>query len=283
MSTTRIAKFAWGVLIFQLAVVSLGAAMKLNGYESGCGRTWPLCNGGLFPGSSDPAALWAYLHRLSSGLSFLFVIGLWIWAGRVAEKRSPLRISSGFSAGVMLVQVLVGLLLVWAIGLPTSYQIFSAFHLLAAFILLASLALTAYWSSGGEPLRFQGHGIGYWMFGLALLAVLGVLMRGYALVCFNVSLVQIYLLFMSLLVSMFRVTPLIRRLALMLIICVLVHAIIGGLSLALSAPAWAQFLAFLIVCLEWIILVLFAAANFAASEVSQTMVDFTPPSSIQPS
>lgn len=52
MKLNRLAKFAWGVLLSNLAVILLGAYVHAPGSGAGCGSTWPLCNGVIVP--QDP-------------------------------------------------------------------------------------------------------------------------------------------------------------------------------------------------------------------------------------
>ena len=49
------ARFAWGVLVFNLAVIAWGALVRASGSGAGCGEHWPLCNGEVLP--QDPNEL----------------------------------------------------------------------------------------------------------------------------------------------------------------------------------------------------------------------------------
>ncbi len=47
-----------------------------------------------------------------------------------------------------------------------------AVHLTNTFVLLGSLALTAWWASGGPPLKFARGGAARWLFAASLLGTL---------------------------------------------------------------------------------------------------------------
>jgi len=43
----QFARYAWGVLVYNMAVVLWGALVRATGSGAGCGNHWPLCNGGI--------------------------------------------------------------------------------------------------------------------------------------------------------------------------------------------------------------------------------------------
>jgi hypothetical protein len=45
----RFAAFAWGVLVYNVAVILWGALVRATGSGAGCGGHWPLCNGDVLP------------------------------------------------------------------------------------------------------------------------------------------------------------------------------------------------------------------------------------------
>jgi cytochrome c oxidase assembly protein subunit 15 len=50
-TSSRFARFAWGVLAYNLAVVLWGVYARATGSGAGCGKSWPLCNGEAIPQS----------------------------------------------------------------------------------------------------------------------------------------------------------------------------------------------------------------------------------------
>ena len=53
----RFAKYAWGVLAYNLVVILWGAFVRATGSGAGCGSHWPLCNGEVENGSIGPTLL----------------------------------------------------------------------------------------------------------------------------------------------------------------------------------------------------------------------------------
>ena len=54
-----------------------------------------------------------FVHRISSGLALLLVVGLIIWAFRLYPKGHPVRLSVGLSMFFIISEALVGAGLVW--------------------------------------------------------------------------------------------------------------------------------------------------------------------------
>ena len=153
-SLSYFAKYAWGVLIFNMIVVIWGGYVRATGSGAGCGSHWPLCNGQIIPRPEMIETMVEFSHRLSSGLAFLLVVGLVVWARRLFPKGHIIRNSAGIAMGFMVSESLVGASLVifeWVAGnISTARVVVMGVHLLNTFILLASIALTAWWSSGNK-------------------------------------------------------------------------------------------------------------------------------------
>ncbi len=145
-------RYAWGVLGLCIGVVLWGAYVRATGSGAGCGGHWPLCNGEVVPRSPSAATLIEFTHRASSGLVFIAVLILLIWAFRSFPRRSPVRAAASLSMLFMITEALVGagLVLFGLVGendsLARAWMM--AFHLINTFLLLAGLSLTAWWSSG---------------------------------------------------------------------------------------------------------------------------------------
>ncbi len=156
------AHFAWGTLIYNLAVVLWGAFVRATGSGAGCGSHWPLCNGEVLPRAAQVETLIEFTHRITSGLALLFVIILFIWAFRLVPAGHILRLGASLALFFIITESLVGAALVrfeWVAGNVSMGRVVSmAVHLVNTFLLLASLALTAWWASGGERVRLRGQG-----------------------------------------------------------------------------------------------------------------------------
>jgi cytochrome c oxidase assembly protein subunit 15 len=149
----RLARFAWGVLAYNLAVILWGAYVRASGSGAGCGAHWPLCNGAVIPPSPTVATLIEYSHRLTSGLALLGVVALLVWTWRACARQHPARWGAAFSLLFILTEAAVGAGLVLfelvADNATMARAMFMAAHLLNTFLLVAALTLTAWWISGG--------------------------------------------------------------------------------------------------------------------------------------
>jgi heme A synthase len=150
-SINRFSIFAWSVLGFNILVILWGAYVRASGSGAGCGSHWPLCNGVVIPHSQRTDTLIEFTHRVTSGMSLLLLLGLLIWAYRHYPKGHKVRLGATLSAFFILTEALVGASLVlfnW-VGTNASLgrAISVAVHLTNTFMLLASLTLTAWWSS----------------------------------------------------------------------------------------------------------------------------------------
>ena len=72
-------RFAWGVLIYFIAVILWGGLVRATGSGAGCGNHWPLCNGTVMQHSARVDTLIEFTHRITSGLSFFAVVALLAW------------------------------------------------------------------------------------------------------------------------------------------------------------------------------------------------------------
>ncbi|HEX9372950.1 MAG TPA: COX15/CtaA family protein [Roseiflexaceae bacterium] len=162
MKLSRFATFAWGVLAYNLAVILWGAYVRASGSGAGCGSHWPLCGGEVVPRAPRIETLIEFSHRLSSGLALVLAIVMLVWAWRAFPRGHRLRLGAGLAMLFIITEALVGAGLV-LFGLTdkndsAARAISLAVHLLNTFLLLAALTLTAWWASGGRPVRLRGQG-----------------------------------------------------------------------------------------------------------------------------
>ncbi len=158
---TRLARFAWGVLVYNLGVIAWGAYVRATRSGAGCGAHWPLCNGAVVPQAPSVQMLVEFTHRASSGLAVLSVAILALWAWRACPRGHAARRAAAWSAFFMVTEAAVGAALVLfrlvADNPSTARAMFMAVHLVNTFLLLACLALAAYWAGGGGRIRVAGR------------------------------------------------------------------------------------------------------------------------------
>src|SRR5215203_6643626 len=91
VSRRRFAAYAWCVTALTLAVILWGAFVRASKSGDGCGAHWPLCNGSVLPDASQAKTLVEFAHRATSGLAFLLVVALLVWAFRAFRRGHPVR------------------------------------------------------------------------------------------------------------------------------------------------------------------------------------------------
>ena len=168
------ARYAWGVLAYNIAVVLWGAYVRATGSGAGCGNHWPLCNGELILQSPGAKTLIEFTHRAMTGLDGPLVALLVIWAFRAFPRQHPVRLGATLSAVFLVTEALMGAVLVkleHVASNPSTARGYSlTIHLLNTLTLLACLALTAWWAGGKPILRIEGKKA--WMAGASAAAIL---------------------------------------------------------------------------------------------------------------
>ena len=304
----RFAKFAWGVLAYNIAVVVWGAFVRASKSGAGCGDHWPDCNGQIIPQAPTIKTLIEYTHRTTSGLAGVLVIVLLIWAFRAFAKGHIVRLAATLSFIFIVIEGLIGAALV-KLGLvadndSVARAIYIGIHLTNTLILLALLALTAWWATtkeeAGAPLQFSGNTkpaliLGSCLLGVILLSVMGAitalgatlfpvnsiaegLSRDLAPRHFLESLIWIHpvaavflglvLTFCIVMIGSLRKGAAIATMAKLQIGLVVAQLILGGVNLMLHAPVWLQLVHLFLADLVWVNLVLFTATVLAAKKVN---------------
>lgn len=148
-----LARFAWFVVAYNIAVILWGAYVRATGSGAGCGSHWPLCNGEILPTSAQTKTLIEFTHRVTSGLSLLLVCVLLVWCWRRTAKGDWLRYSAIAAAILLFNEALLGAMLVLFehVGMDRSASraVFLLLHFGNTLLLVAALTLTAKWLSNG--------------------------------------------------------------------------------------------------------------------------------------
>lgn len=152
---TRIARFAWSTLVFNVGVILLGALVRATGSGAGCGRTWPTCQGMIMPELSGSTAV-EYTHRVASGIALILVAVLVAWVWRLVPRGQPARTGAVLSLASIVGEALIGAMIVlaeWVAEDASLARVVAVpLHLVNTLFLLAALTLTAFWLSGGRRL-----------------------------------------------------------------------------------------------------------------------------------
>jgi len=306
MKLNRFAGYAWGVLAYNILVILWGAFVRASGSGAGCGSHWPLCNGEVVPWSPPIETMIEFTHRLTSGVALITIIVLLVWAFRAYPARHRVRLGASLSMLFMIVEALVGAALVLfelvAYDASTARAVIAGVHLINTYILLTVLTLTAWWASGGLPLRLKNRSWFSWAIGIGFLGILlmgasgGIAALGntlfpaesvaeglredfsstaHFLIRLRVAhpVIAIFLgAYIILVMSLFnndRATPLTARLAKFFLALYSIQLVGGALNIALLAPVWMQLFHLFMSDLVLITFVLFTATAFAQKNVSQ--------------
>ncbi len=141
-------RYAWGVLVYSIAVILWGTLVRATGSGAGCGDHWPLCNGTVMQHSPRIDTIIEFTHRLTSGLSTFAVVGLLIWTFAGTVRGHLARAFSVAALVFILMEAILGAFLV-KLGLTAQSQSplrapYLALHLTNTLLLLAALTLTAH-------------------------------------------------------------------------------------------------------------------------------------------
>jgi heme A synthase len=278
--------------------------VRATGSGAGCGSHWPLCNGEVIPRAPRIETIIEFSHRLSSGIAFLLVLGLFVWAFRIYPKGHSVRLGASISLLFIITEALVGAGLVlfeWVAQDASAGRVISmAVHLINTFLLLASLTLTSWWASGGSRLSLQGREGLLLVFCMGFVGVIFIGVSG-AITALGDTLfpadsliegvrqdinpaahflirlrvwhpiiaitVGLYLIFIAGLLAYLREDVLVKRFAGALIGLFILQLVAGLINLLLLAPVWMQLVHLLLADMVWITLVLFTATEFALSKL----------------
>ncbi len=178
----RLRRFAWGVVGWNVLVIVWGAYVRASKSGDGCGSHWPLCNGEVVPPAGQFATFVEFMHRATSGIALLGVIGLAVWSFRRFARGHIARQAAVWSLIFILIEALIGALLVKlelvAENRSVARAVYMSVHLVNTFLLLGALTLTAYWIGGFRPPRLVGQGAKLGLLAAALISALVVGVTG---------------------------------------------------------------------------------------------------------
>lgn len=144
----RVSRFAWGVLAYNLLVVAWGAFVRASGSGAGCGAHWPLCNGEVVPRPKRLETVIELSHRVTSGVSVLLVLALYLVLRRALPRGHVARRASLAAMLLSFGEALIGgaLVLLELVAHEKSLKraVSSVLHLGNTFLLLAALVLAAW-------------------------------------------------------------------------------------------------------------------------------------------
>lgn len=148
LPSSALRRFAWVVLAYFIAVILWGTLVRATGAGDGCGNHWPLCNGTVVQYSPSVNTMIEFTHRITTGLSGFFVVGLAVWVFADTVPGHLARAAAVASVIFTLIEGALGAFLV-KLGLTAQSQsplrpAYLALHLTNTLLLLAAITLTAH-------------------------------------------------------------------------------------------------------------------------------------------
>lgn len=176
VSAAQFRIYAWFVLAYNVFVVLFGAFVRATGSGAGCGAHWPLCNGVVIPRPERIETIIEFTHRITSGITLIFVLILLILAWKIFTRGSSVRSAVALAVVFTILEALVGAWLVIFQLVDDNDSVHRAVmmmvHLVNTFLLLAALATTAWMASFDYHQKIQFGGMLGLLFSIGLLGIL---------------------------------------------------------------------------------------------------------------
>jgi cytochrome c oxidase assembly protein subunit 15 len=157
---TRLVRFAWLTLVFNVCVILLGALVRSTGSGAGCGRSWPTCQGVVVPRLGGATTI-EFIHRSASGVAIVLVGVLLVWVWRRVPRGEPARTGAVLAAASIVGEALIGAMIVlaeWVADDASVARVVAVpLHLVNTLFLLATLTLSIFWLAGGGRVAPRSH------------------------------------------------------------------------------------------------------------------------------
>ena len=104
--------FAYGSVLSTYILIVIGGYVTTSNSGLGCGESWPLCQGAVFPSLKNPEVVIELTHRLFNSVVGVFILGMSIVVWTKYRNASNIVILSTTSLVALIVQVLLGMVTV---------------------------------------------------------------------------------------------------------------------------------------------------------------------------
>src|SRR5438445_1194773 len=131
--------FAYGSVVSTYILIVIGGYVTTSNSGLGCGESWPLCEGAVFPSLNRPELVIELSHRLFNFVVGVFVLGTAVVAWTGYRKASNIFFLSTTSLVALIAQVMLGMVTVTTSLNP----VVSDAHLALASAILAMVVANA--------------------------------------------------------------------------------------------------------------------------------------------
>src|SRR6267143_1701137 len=104
--------FAYGSVISTYVLIVIGGYVTTSNSGLGCGESWPLCKGAVFPSLNNPEVVIELTHRLFNSVVGVVSVGLALVVWTKYRTKNNLVILSTTSLVALIAQVLLGMVTV---------------------------------------------------------------------------------------------------------------------------------------------------------------------------
>src|SRR5437879_9909298 len=131
--------FAYGSVLSTYILIVIGGYVTTSNSGLGCGESWPLCQGAVFPSLKNPEVVIELTHRLFNSVVGVFILGMSIVVWTKYRNATNIVILYTTRIVALIVQVLLGMVTVTTSLNP----IVSDAHLALASAILAVVVANA--------------------------------------------------------------------------------------------------------------------------------------------
>ncbi|MBV9404162.1 MAG: COX15/CtaA family protein [Acidobacteriaceae bacterium] len=160
MGRSQFARFAWGLLAYNIPVILWGAYVRASYSGDGCGANWPFCNGIVLPQHMAAPMAIEFTHRATTSLDVIATVAMCVWAFVIYPRRHAVRRYAVLSLVFLLIEAALGaglvLLRYVAKDQSAGRAWYLSAHLTNTMLLLAALTATAWFANRiVEQVEFQ--------------------------------------------------------------------------------------------------------------------------------
>src|SRR6266581_8448431 len=131
--------FAYGSVVSTYVLIVIGGYVTTSNSGLGCGESWPLCKGAVFPSLNNPEVIIELSHRLFNFVVGVFILGMAMLVVTRFRREKNIVLLSATSLVALVAQVLLGMVTVTTSLNP----IVSDAHLALASAILAIVVANA--------------------------------------------------------------------------------------------------------------------------------------------